>query len=431
MTFAALVRFLSLVLLPALAIAACGGGGEPSGEEAPLTGELREMLDEVAAARGLEAPTDLRVQTVAPEDVVDVYTGLIDEESREALQEGGALYQLLGYIEPGETYWDVTVSTAGLWTGFYSYEDKTLWVVTEEDDVDLETLSDEERATLAHEMLHALQDHNFGLRRSGSRTASTLDGGLAWRSVVEGDAMLSMSLWRPHTFLRPAGGVDGPVLLLANVGQEPMDPQIERALLFPYISGEIAMRRLVDREGVEALNQLYDLPPPSTAHILHSHLLGSDWLPESVSHLLPVGAISQSLGSGWTEMESGVLGEFHLVNYLLGKRPGYPWHWGTYFRAEDAGEGWRGDYYRLFQNDEELVLVVVARFESDPDAREFEYVHQEALRGEAAVEGLYTFVTRDDGYVVARIAPVGRTVFFAIGTSAEVARAALAPLVGG
>ncbi len=126
MTFLALVRFLSLVLLPSLFIAACGGGGEPSGEEGPLTGELREMLDEVAAARGLEAPTDLRVQAVAPEDVVDVYTGLIDEEDREALQEGGALYQLLGYIEPDETYWDVTVSTAGLWIGFYSYEDKTL-----------------------------------------------------------------------------------------------------------------------------------------------------------------------------------------------------------------------------------------------------------------------------------------------------------------
>ncbi len=424
-------RTLALLLPLVLAIVACGGG-EASGEPPSLSGPIREMLEEVAAARGLEAPTNLRMEVVAPEDMVEVYTGRVADEDRETLQEGGALYQLLGYIEPGESLWDVTLSTAELIAGFYSFRDKTLWVVTDKDSVDPDSLSKDERATLAHEMAHAIQDYHFDLVRSGSRIAATRDGVLAWRSVVEGDAMLTTSLWQGRISLRPAGGLSGPVLLLANLNQEQIDPQILRVISFPYLSGDIAMRDLAFREGPEALNALYAIPPPSTAHILHPHLLGTDWLPESVGHLLPAAAIGGSLGPGWTEAESGVLGEFHLVNYLLGDTIGYPWADGSHPQTLAAGEGWQGDAYRLFENGEELVLVVVVRFDTSVDARQFDAAHRSALaRGASVVEGPYMLVTRDDELVVGRFDPGGRTVFFVIGTSAEVVRAALEPLVRG
>ena len=429
---------ITLTLL-ALVFAACGGG-EASGEPPPPSGPIREMLEEVAAARGLEAPTNLRVEVVAPEDAVEVYTGLVADEHREVLQEGGALYQLLGYIEPGENLWDVTLSTAELIAGFYSYRDKTLWVVTDKDSLDPDSLSKDERSTLAHEMAHAIQDHHFGLIASGRRIAPTIDGRLAWTSVVEGDAMLATSLWQGHSSLRPAGGLGGPVLLLANLNQEQINPQILRVFYFPYFSGAIAMRNLAFREGPEALNALYAIPPPSTAHILHPHLLGTDWLPESVSHLLPAAAIGGKLGPGWTEVESGVLGEFHLVNYLLGDTVGYPWLAFGYpgpnevlARIARAGEGWQGDSYRLFENGEERVLVARARFAGEEDAREFAEAHRAvATKGaEVVVEGVVTLATRPDGNVVALLEPVGRDVIFAIGTNAEVARAAVEPLVGG
>jgi len=424
---AATRALIASLVLAALAFAGCGGG-EPAGQP----GSLREMLEEVAAARGLEAPPDLRMEAVAPEDAVEVYTGLIDEEAREALQAGGALYQLLGYLDRDKTYWDVTETLAGLASGFYSFNDKTLWVVTDTDVIDLETLSDEERGTLAHEMVHAIQDFHFDLLRSGSQIAATLDAGLAWTSVIEGDAVFSTVLWEEGASLRPAGGTGGPVLLLANVSEEQIDPQILRGLWFPYVSGVAAMQTLASRDGWEAVNALFDVPPPSTAHILHPNLLGSGWLPESVGHLLPAEAIGLSLGSAWTEKEWGVLGEFHLVNYLLGKNSGYPWTDGSHTQMVAAGEGWQGDSYRLFENGEELVLVVVVRFDTGYDAQQFDYAHRVALGRDASTdEGPYTLVTRDDGFVVARLDPVGRTVFFAIGTSAEVARAAVEPLVGG
>lgn len=428
-------RALLLSLFVAVAAVAAWGGertGTSGIERAPLSGALREMLEEVAWARGLEAPDDLMVVAVAPEDVVEVYTGLFDEEDREALEEGGALYQLLGYIEPDETYWDVTESTAELWIGFYSFADKTLWVVTEEEEISLDALSDQERETLAHEMVHAIQDHNFGLRRSGRRLAPTLDAGVAWTSVVEGDAVYSTGLWRRLTTLRPAGGVAGPVLLLGNVSQAELNPQLLRAIWFPYYNGEIAVRSVATRGGLLALNALFAVPPPSTAHILHPSLLGSGWLPESVGHLLPAEEMLERLGSDWVEAESGVLGEFHLVNYLLGDVGGYPWADGSNRATVAAGEGWRGDAYRIFEHGEERVLAVVVRFETGHDAREFETAHRQALaQGESVVEWPFTFVTRNDGFVVARAAIEGRTVFFAIGTSAEVAGAVLEAVVEG
>lgn len=428
-------RALLLSLFVAAATVAAWGGDEgtdqPTIERVRLSGPLREMLEEVAAVRKLEAPADLMVVAVPPEDVVEVYTGLFDEEDREALQEGGTLYQLLGYIQPDESYWDITVSTAELWIGFYSFEDKTLWVVTEEEEINPDALSDQERATLAHEMIHAIQDHNFGLLWSGRRLAPTLDGGLAWRSVVEGDAVFSTALWQGLISMRPAGGVTGPVLLLGNVSQAQIDPQILRAIWFPYLNGEIAVRNVATRGGLAALNGLLAVPPPSTAHILHPQLLRSRWLPESVSHLLPAEAILERLGPDWVEAESGVLGEFHLVNYLIGDLGGYPWADGSSPAAVAAGEGWRGDAYRLFEHGEERVLAVVVRFETVEDARQFQAAHARAVAlGESVVERPYWFATREDGFVVARIGPVGHTVFFAIGTSADVTRAALEPLVG-
>ena len=415
----------------------------PGGEVIPLSGALLELLEEVAAARGLEAPDELRVRLLAPDEMADAYTGLFDDDQREALEQGGALYQLLGYVEPDESLWDVTVATSELVAGFYSWGNKTLWIPSDQQDFDVGALSAEEREILAHEMLHAIQDYHFDLRESGSG-ATTLDARLAWTSVVEGDAVVHTSRWSEPSTLVPGGGGQGrELLLLANLQQvDGIPPQIVRAFSFPYLTGPVAVEAVVERHGMEALNALFGDPPDATTPIIHTYLLNTDWAPATdIDLLLPAEAIGQSLGEGWTESESGVLGQFHLMNYLAGDRTAYPWpaygYEGRRFNFTEeavrrAGAGWEGDSYRIFENGDERVLVVVVRFETLIDAHEFADEHHIAtFGGEVAVEDPYTFVTRDDGFVVARLKPVGRTVFFAIGTSAEVARAALEPLVRG
>lgn len=298
--------------------------------------------------------------------------------------------------------------------------------------IDLDAFSDDERYILAHEMIHALQDHHFGLGYVEGRLAETLDAGLAWTALIEGDAMLHTSVWGGLVAL-PGGAPGGDLLLLANLHQpNTIPPAILRAFQFPYITGFSAMKALYDREGTDAIDALYDDPPATTTEILHPHLLGTDWAPEAdMDRLLPAEAIAESLGPGWTETESGVLGEFHLANYLLGNRTGrlYPWAWGDLTGSVAAAAGWSGDHYRLFESGEERVLVVVVRFETTSDVWQFEKAHDLALaRGKLLTDYPYTFVTRDDGAVVALVGTVGRNVTFAIGTSTEVARAALEPL---
>jgi hypothetical protein len=163
-----------------------------------------------------------------------------------------------------------------------------------------------------------------------------------------------------------------------------------------------------------------------------------------VDLLLPAEAVTASLGEGWTESESGVLGEFHLMNYLLGDEWGYAWpaygyegrqYLGTEVLVWQAGQGWQGDHYRIFENGEELVLVVVVRFKDRLDAQQFHSTHGYVLTRGAATDTRfrlpYTMERRSDGMVVTRFHPVGSTVFFAIGTNWEVGRKALEPLVRG
>ena len=100
----------------------------------------------------------------------------------------------------------------------------------------------------------------------------------------------------------------------------------------------------------------------------------------------------------------------------------------------EAAKGWAGDRYTLFDHDTEgRVLVARVRFTSEEEAGEFARTHFREATWQADVveeDGL-VLATRPDGKVVGLPEPVGRDVIFAIGTSADVTRAALEPLVKG
>ena len=78
-------------------------------------------------------------------------------------------------------------------------------------------------------------------------------------------------------------------------------------------------------------------------------------------------------------------------------------------------------------------MAVRVRFTGPEDAREFAEAHRAIATGGAKVveRGDLTIATRDDGAVIVLLEPAGREVVFAIGTSAEVALAALEPLLKG
>ena len=403
-------------------------------EAPPPPDEIREILDDVADVRGLEAPATLRALTVARRDLRDVYVDLFTAEERVRIDETTKLYRLLGYLDEDEHLWDITLSFLDAVLGFYAPGEKTLWVVTEQDGVGLGGLDRGERRTLAHEIVHALQDYHFDLDATFARLEDNLDAELAFIAVVEGDAVEHTDRYARSYLAAPAGGG---LFFLGAVHQLPdIPPPIIRELYFPYTAGADAMRRALRERGVETLNGYLTEPPPATTLILHPELLDTGWEPERIpDSLLLREQIGESLGPGWELKLTGSIGEFHLLNYLLGDAPFSPGWLRTPANqtAVEAAEGWVGDRYYLYGNGQATVIAARVRFNGPEDAREFAEAHRAIATGGAKVveRGDLTIATREDGAVVVLLEPAGRDVVFAIGTSAEVALAALEPLLKG
>jgi len=417
-----------ILLLPlvslALLVTACGGG--PS-EPRPVSGEMEELLHEVAAMRQLEAPSGLRIGTVTPRDLPDLYVGELTGPGKISLERETRLYRLLGFLNEDQHLLDTWHSLSSSIAGFYEWEG-ILWVVTEDGDVQPADFSPNQRGTIVHEMIRALQDDHFDLRSTYRNLRWNLDAFMAFGAVIEGDATVHTSHFTGTTTTEEAYEFLAAPNHITNV-----PAAIAREFAFQYSAGSAWAREVLATQGVEALNT-YLRYPPSTTVILHPELMESDWEPERLTSPFP-GLRSSLVPLGLEATAWGSLGEFLLLNYLLSAAP-TPADWrqdawtGT---ALEAAAGWAGDSYYLYGGVEEGVLVVRVRFVSEEDAHEFAEAQREVATAGAEVveDGAVTLATKGNGNVTAMLEPVGRDVIFAIGTSAEVARAAVEPLVGG
>lgn len=409
------------------------GDASPAGEAPPLPDSIRELVEEVAEVRGLEAPETLVALTVARADLYDTYVALMTEEDRLEVDTLTETYRLLGYLDDDEHLWDIQTSFLNLVLGFYSSDHKTLWVVTEEEGVGLEELTPPQRSVLVHEIIHAVQDYHFDLGATFDDLRSNLDAELAFTAVVEGDAVVHTSRHLMRSLALPASG--GVFFLAAGNQPARIPAPILREINFPYSTGASWAGFVVVDGGTEALNAFLMEPPGATTLILHRELRDAGWEPEELGESsLPADQIQESLGAGWRVRVAGSLGEFHLINYLMGDEP-YIQGW-LYFptSAIEAAKGWAGDRYTVFEHDAGgRVLVARVRFTSAEEASQFAKTHtREATRqADVVQDDGFVLAMRPDGKVVGLLEPMGRDVVFVIGTSVAVTRAALEPLVKG
>lgn len=416
-----------MLLLAGLALGACGGG--PSGPQ-PVSGEMEELLAEVAEVRGLAAPPDLRIGTVTPENVAGVYLGEATDSQDAVFGKWTRLYQLLGLLAWDQHMGDIQRSLTSNYAGFYAFEG-ILWVVTEEHGVAPEDFSPYERETVVHEMIHAIQDYHFALSAKYQNLGWNLDGYLAFTAVIEGDAEVHTALITGNA--EPTTADEGYEFLDAPNWVTNVPPAIAREFAFPYAAGAAWAQEVMATQGPEALNSYFNRPP-STSLILHPELVELGWQPDRVSTLDFPGLRASLLPLGLRASALGSLGEFLLLNYLLGNAPApSDWRQDAWTQtAIEAAAGWAGDFYFLYEGIAQRVLVARVRFVSEEDAREFAEA-QRALATEGAdvvQEGVLTLATGENAVTVL-LEPMGRDVIFAIGSNAEVARAAVEPLVGG
>ncbi len=409
---------LAFFLLPIL-LPACGDSNGSDSNAAPLTPELRRVLEQVAAIRQLPAPSDLRAGTVARRDAAERIEETLTEADLTAFAHLTTLYRLLGHLGPDQDYHSVYRAFIGdAVIGFYSPPDKEFFIVTDSDRIGFESLNPLERTTLAHEFTHAIQDSNFDLQATFASTGDDLDWTLALISVVEGDAVITEGLWAREFALRQTADR----ALLAGLSRyAPVPASIEREFRFPYTTGAEWVSIVRSQGGNEAINAILRGKRLTTAEIIHPNLYDAGFQPESVT--LP--DLTSALGAGWQHESGGAFGEFQLRNYLQLRLAALP--------AVTAASGWRGDRYDVYASGTKAVAAFGIRFASSAEAQEFVAAQDTLLKESGATAtstGEATISELADGRTTIRRSTTGPDVLFVIASDRATAEAAYKAIAG-
>ncbi len=245
--------------------------------------------------------------------------------------------------------------------GLYDDELDVFYIVSD-DEFDL---SDE--LTVAHEYVHGLQDQRFDLGAFVDDKAINDDEYLARLSLVEGDASLAMIdyLWAHMTELDPG---ELAKFLAEDQGSEEalaaVPAIISETFAFPYLYG-LDFVTILQEEGWEAVDAAYLDPPQSTEQILHPET----YLSRDEPQIITLAPLTETLGIGWHMVEAETLGEFQTNLYLVQQV--------DQETADLASQGWDGDRYAVYANDNALFLAFVTAWDSPADREEFVSAYQQ------------------------------------------------------
>ena len=280
-------------------------------------------------------------------------------------------FELLGALAPNQDLAAIRRSQyGGNTTAQYDISGKTLYV---RDDKPSYTPLD--RAFIAHEFARALLDQNFNLANLiGPHTDSAgpnSDAQLAAEALVEGDAFTTMTNFAITTFSRQD------ILLLnqqlQSGGTPPSDFPHDQ-IGFPSTQGTTFVKYLMQaaangKKGTaarDAANQAVDNamrhPPSSTAEVLNPALYvqrhGSATA-ETVDAL--------HLGSGWSEVDSDVLGAFGISD-LFSQHADKPAETAV---AMQAGAAWQADRWVVYKSGSDSMMIWKCRFTSVTGAQTY------------------------------------------------------------
>lgn len=192
----------------------------------------------------------------------------MSSEQLNALERGLVLMRLLGVGDlTGTGFVDSQKETV---PAFYDSDADVVTFVRQDNG----SLLNEQAAnlTLAHEYVHALQDQEHDLNRLLDEYGATLDGSLAFQSVVEGEASM-----HEDAFLAALWGMDQREVSfearytqqesLAAANLTAYSPLLAISRSFPYYLGGIFVYRAFSKGGMAQVRQLYVQPPTSTLEI--------------------------------------------------------------------------------------------------------------------------------------------------------------------
>jgi hypothetical protein len=127
---------------------------------------------------------------------------------------------------------------------------------------------------------------------------------------------------------------------------------------FPYRYG-LDFVSLLQEEGWGAVDAAYADPPQSSEQILHPE----KYLSRDEPQIMALPPLTDTLGTGWRLVEAETLGEFQTSLYLAQQV--------DRSTANLASQGWDGDQYVVYVNDDAVLLAFASVWDSPADREEF------------------------------------------------------------
>jgi hypothetical protein len=324
----------TLIAIALLVVIAVGGYliGRPGSKSYPKAWDpqVAAIAQQVASLRGLPFKHPVRVRYVPEAKFrrgVGVDKTKLSEQQRKRVEDLGATLRAFGLIDK-ET--DLvksfdTVNQAGV-LAYYDPSAEEI-VIRGEGALDLQR-----KATLAHELVHVLQDQHFdlqGLRRDASASKTGSSGALT--GLIEGDAerikyayLASLPKAERDAF-DAQQAKDG-----ASVDQQVADAAeiVKIDLSAPYVFGPEVLRALTAKGGNDAVNDAFRRSTPTDEIFLNPVAALAD--PKVLSVPAP------SLGDDEHQIgEPDTLGPFDLFTVLSSRIDRQ--------QALDAADAWAGD----------------------------------------------------------------------------------------
>lgn len=346
-----------------------------------LPEEWAEILDEielqVTQTRGLSASKPVDRELISPDDLeVIVAEDFFAEYTQQDAYQDVLILSTLGLL-PDD--FDLLGFYNRLYSeqiaGFYDDELEKIFVVKGEE------LTGNEKMTYAHEFTHVLQDQVYdlseGLGLNEDDCEADSEKCAAVQALIEGDATKSELLW----FQTYASNQDYLDILkfydtLESPALDSAPPYMSADLYFPYEKGLAFVEHLYDQGGFTAIDQAYRNPPVSTEQILHP-----ERYPEDVPETVTLPELSETLNQGWTFLDQNIMGEWYT--YLILSKSHDSTEVISETKALDAAEGWGGDAYAFYLNEDtdEVVFILDTVWDTQKDAVEFADVFYQYASG--------------------------------------------------
>ena len=324
-------------------------------------------------ARAAENVRQLRFHTpvrVEVEDAATITSSLIDQIEDEDIERASLVYGSLGLVDPTSDLRALFADVVGEQVvGYYDPEDDRL-VVRDDVIVGLverpgESVVDETRLVLVHELTHALQDQRLGLGETYDKERSS-DEDNAYRAVVEGDATLAMLAHvlrgqgiplsvATAGIQQMSGLVDMGTLMQGEKLEE--SPAILRVtLVAPYVRGLQMMAAIQARGGWQAANRAFRDPPTTTEQMLHVE----KFFAREPAEVIEIPRIAALDRAKFSIVEEDTLGELEIGVYFGQGLPSET--------DEPAASGWAGDRLQVVARGQEVAAIWWTTWDSESEA---------------------------------------------------------------